>query len=86
MIIHPTMAKAKIAVTLDTALLERIDALVAEDQFPNRSHAIEVAVAEKLARLKRGRLARESSKLDPAEEQALADEGIGVDQEAWPEY
>lgn len=80
------MPKAKVAVTLDTELLDRIDGLVAEHQFPNRSRAIEIAVAEKLSRLRRGRLARESAKLDRNEEQALADEGIGADRDLWPEY
>ena len=81
-----TMAKAKIAVTLETELLEQIDGLVAEHRYPNRSQAIEVAVQEKLERLKRGRLARESAKLDRREERALADEGLGLDRESWPEY
>jgi metal-responsive CopG/Arc/MetJ family transcriptional regulator len=80
------MAKSKVAVTLDTELLEQIDGLVAEQKYPNRSQAIEVAVSEKLERLTRGRLARESSKLNRREERALADEGLTADRESWPEY
>jgi hypothetical protein len=34
-------------------------------------------VAEKLGRLARTRLARECAKLDPQEEKALAEEGLG---------
>jgi len=80
------MAKAKVAVTLNADLLEQIDQLVAEHQYPNRSQAIEMAVAEKLQRLRRGRLTRELAKLDRDEEQAFADEGLGADLESWPEY
>jgi hypothetical protein len=47
--------------------------------------AAEEAVRERLARIQRSRLARECSKLDKAEEQALADEGYAGESE-WPEY
>jgi metal-responsive CopG/Arc/MetJ family transcriptional regulator len=80
------MAKSKVAITLDTKLLDQIDGLVAEHRYPNRSQAIEVAVSEKLERISRGRLAREAAKLDPREERALAEEGLAADNESWPEY
>lgn len=80
------MAKTKIAVTIETDLLERLDELVALQHFPNRSQAIERALAEKLQRLRRTRLGRESAKLDPAEERALADEGLASEATEWPEY
>ena len=80
------MPKTKVAVTLNTGLLEELDELIARRQFPNRSQAIETAVAEKLARLARTRLALEAAKLDPREEKALAEEGLGADLKAWPEY
>ena len=83
---YPTMAKAKVAVTLDSELIERVDRLVKAERFPNRSQAIETALAEKLERLERGRLARECAKLNPKEERALADEGLAIDRESWPEY
>ncbi|MEZ5292833.1 MAG: ribbon-helix-helix domain-containing protein [Vicinamibacterales bacterium] len=79
------MPKTKVALTLDSALLDRVDHLVARARFRNRSQAIETALAEKLARLARTRLAEECSKLDPAEEQQLADQALGADT-AWPEY
>ena len=79
-----TMPKAKVALTLDATLLDRVDALVAERQYRNRSQAVEAALAEKLARLARTRLATECGKLDPALEQRIADEGL--DGETWPEY
>jgi Arc/MetJ-type ribon-helix-helix transcriptional regulator len=86
MIYYPTMPKAKVAVTLDSGIIERIDRLVEAEQFPNRSQAIEVALAEKLERIERGRLARECAKLDVKEERALADEGLSANRDSWPEY
>ena len=80
------MPKAKVAVTLDGAILERLDRLVHGGHFPNRSQAIEVSVTEKLERLERSRLATECAKLGPAAEQALAEEGLGVDAVASPAY
>ena len=80
------MPKTKVAVTIEAKLLEELDDLIADARFPNRSQAIEAAVAEKLDRLRRGRLARESAKLEPKEEKALAEEGLGADVDSWPEY
>ena len=80
------MPKAKVAVTLDTGTLRRVDRLVQEAAYPNRSQAIEVAVNEHLDRLERRRLVEECAKLDPAAERALAEEGLGSDMAAWPEY
>lgn len=80
------MSSVKVAVTIDSDTLKRVDALVAKQVFPNRSRAVQTAVAEKLARLERTRLATECAKLDPAFEQALADEGLGEELDAWPAY
>ena len=80
------MAKTKVAVTLDTETLRRVDRLVRDARYPNRSQAIEAAVAEQLARLEGRRLAEECAKLDGAAERALAEEGFGADAAAWPEY
>jgi len=80
------MAKAKLAVTLDSALVAELDELVAKRRFANRSQAVEEAVAEKLDRLARTRLARECRKLDPEEERALAEEGLAGGRDTWPEY
>lgn len=82
----PTMPKTKIAVTLEAALLDQVDALVRQHRFPNRSQAIEAAVAEQLLRLRRTRLAEACARLNPAEERALAEEGLGSDLADWPEY
>ena len=80
------MPKTKIAVTLESSLLDRLDRLVGSGHFPNRSQAIEVAVSEKLDRMDRRRLAAECAKLDPEAEQALADEGLHADAATWPAY
>jgi metal-responsive CopG/Arc/MetJ family transcriptional regulator len=80
------MRTVKIAVTIDQDLLARLDQLVRENQFPNRSRAVQEAIRDKLQRLQRSRLARESAKLEPEFEQALADEGLSEDYSKWPEY
>jgi metal-responsive CopG/Arc/MetJ family transcriptional regulator len=80
------MARAKIAITLDDGLVASVDRLVAAGDFPNRSRAVEQAVAEKLERIGRIRLARESAKLDRSFERRLAEEGLGSDLAEWPEY
>lgn len=80
------MPKSKVAVTLDTKTLRRVDRLVRDARFPNRSQAIETAVTEQLDRLERRRLMDECAKLDPAAERAMAEEGLGTDSESWPEY
>jgi metal-responsive CopG/Arc/MetJ family transcriptional regulator len=80
------MATAKIAITLDEDLIERLDRLVTARMFASRSRAIQTAVQEKLERLDRTRLARECQKLDPDLEQQLAELGMGTDSDLWPEY
>jgi metal-responsive CopG/Arc/MetJ family transcriptional regulator len=80
------MPKTKVALTIDADLLDRVDRLVARQRFRNRSQAIETALAEKLARLARTRLAEECAKLDPAAEQQLSDEGLAATRDSWPEY
>jgi Arc/MetJ-type ribon-helix-helix transcriptional regulator len=80
------MPKTKVALTLDSDLLERVDELVGRRRFRNRSQAVEAALVNQLQRLARTRLARESAKLNTREEKRLADEGLAVDFESWPEY
>lgn len=80
------MPKTKVAVTVDSELLDRVDDLVAARRFANRSQAVESALADTVARLARTRLAQECAKLDRREEQALADEGLAGGGEPWPEY
>lgn len=80
------MAVSKIAITMDDNLLKQLDLLVKSKAYPNRSRAIQDAVADKLKRLERGRLARECAKLDPGHEQDMAEEGLPVEMDEWPEY
>lgn len=80
------MASAKIAITLDESTLHRLDRLVKDRVFPNRSKAIQDAVEEKLKKLERNRLAGECAKLELAMEKAMAEEGIDEELEQWPEY
>jgi len=80
------MAASKIAITLDDKMLKQIDILVKSKYFPNRSKAIQEAVAEKLLRLEKSRLSKECAKLDPEFERSLAEEGFSVELEEWPEY
>jgi metal-responsive CopG/Arc/MetJ family transcriptional regulator len=80
------MGAAKVAITIEEDLLKRIDRLVDQKKFANRSRAIQEAVRDKLERLDRGRLARECATLGTRAEQRIADEGLGEDLEEWPEF
>ncbi len=80
------MSASKIAITIDSTLVDELDRLVIEKKFPNRSRAIQIAVAEKLKKLQATRLAVECSKLNPEFEQNLADKGLNEESEFWPEY
>ena len=64
----------------------RVDELVARRRSRNRRQAIESALADKLQRRARARLARESAKVNIREEKRLADEGLGEDFASWPDY
>ncbi|HBL28516.1 MAG TPA: CopG family transcriptional regulator [Acidobacteria bacterium] len=79
------MSSAKIAISLHPDALREVDQLVGGGLFPSRSKLIQDAVAEKLQRLRRGRLARECALLDPAAEQAAAEE-IFLGETEWPAY
>lgn len=79
------MPAAKIAITIDPGDLAALDELVRRGAAASRSELIQEAVQEKLARLKRTRLAAECAKLDPREEQAAAESWSSAEA-AWPEY
>ena len=80
------MSVAKVTISIDESLLKRVDRLVRSSVFNSRSQAIQEAVEEKVERIDKTRLAQECAKLDKAFEQALADEGLGVENEEWPAY
>ena len=79
------MSSAKVAISLDPDALKRVDQLVERGLFPSRSKLIQDAVAEKLQRLGRVRLAQECAKLQPLAQQAAAEEFFR-DEAEWPEY
>jgi metal-responsive CopG/Arc/MetJ family transcriptional regulator len=76
----------KVTVSINADILRQLDRLVSEKVFPSRSRAIQEAVSEKISRIDRHRLRRELAKLDPAEEKAMADEGLALEVEEWPPY
>jgi metal-responsive CopG/Arc/MetJ family transcriptional regulator len=80
------MTASKIAITIDDSTLKQLDIMVKSKLFPNRSRAIQEAIAEKLARLEKRRLAQECLKLDPEFEQSLADEGLSSELDEWPAF
>ena len=80
------MRTGKVAISMDRSLLRRLDDLVRQAVFRSRSEAIQKAVAEKLERLDKSRLARECAKLSLAEEQEMADFGLTNEVAEWPEY
>ena len=80
------MSASKIAITIDSKLLNWLDKAVAKKLFPNRSKAIQAAVQEKVERMDGSRLEAECAKLVPAEERAMADEGLAEDARQWPVY
>jgi len=80
------MAASKIAITIDDKLLKQLDDMVKSRGLPNRSKAIQEAVADKLKRIEGTRLARECAKLDPDHERKMAEEGLSMEIDEWPEY
>ncbi len=67
------MPKTRIVIIVDSKLLKRVDELVAQHGFRNRTQAIEAALTEKIDRPARSRLAEACSKLDPVEEKRFAE-------------
>jgi metal-responsive CopG/Arc/MetJ family transcriptional regulator len=80
------MAVSKIAITIERDTLTRLDRLVQERRYPNRSRAIQEALDEKIQKLERNRLSDELDKLNPDEEKAFAEEGMGIEDAQWPIY
>ena len=80
------MSVAKVTISIEANLLKRVDRLVKERVFANRSQAVQSAVEEKVSRLDSNRLARECAKLNKTDEQSLADLGLASEAEEWLEY
>ena len=79
------MATTKVAITLESETLQEVDRWVKDGRFPNRSRAVQRALAEMLARHKRRRLIEELAKLNPKEERALSEESLSGEA-PWPRY
>lgn len=79
------MATTKVAVSLETRTLQEVDRLVREGRFPSRSRAIQIALSEMTVRHKHQRLIQELAKVQPKDEQSLAEESF-AGEAAWPEY
>lgn len=69
--------------TLDKRTVDDLDRWVSEGKYPNRSRALQAAADILCEREKRSRLARELTKLDPREEQRIAEEGLD---DSWPAF
>lgn len=67
----------KVAVTLDKRTVADLDRWMREGKYPSRSRALQTAVNLLAEREKPTRLAGELAKLDPMEEQRMAEEGLG---------
>ena len=79
------MGRTTIRISVDKKVLLDIDFLIRKRAITSRSQLFEVAIKQWLDRMHRSRLARESAKLDKAEEQALTNESYFADVVA-PEY
>ena len=80
------MPTAKIAITVPEPMLLKLDRLVKERRYPNRSRAIQEALEEKISRLERTRLAEALQCIDPAAEKQDAEEGMLNEVDTWPAY
>lgn len=81
-----TMSTTKVAITIDQQILGQLDILIKEKRFPNRSRAIQEAIKDKLDKIKANRLEIECAKLNPREEQQLAEEDMDIALETWSGY
>jgi Arc/MetJ-type ribon-helix-helix transcriptional regulator len=80
------VSASKVAVTVDAQLLQEVDRWVAAGEFPSRSRVVQEGLERlRQERTRRSSLLGELAKLDPAEEQALAEERL-VGEMPWPEY
>jgi Arc/MetJ-type ribon-helix-helix transcriptional regulator len=69
----------KVTATVSRAVLDQLDALVADQTYSSRSAAIDAALTALLRTHMDAHIAAEAAKLVPAEEQHLAEEG-------WADY
>ena len=75
---------SRVTVTLPDWLLAEADAMLELSGQANRSRLVQAALRSYLREARDQRLAAEAAKLDPAEEEALAEEGLAA-VDAWLE-
>lgn len=80
------MHAAKIAISIDSHLLNKIDAYVEHKTFKNRSQAIQLAVVQAIDRLEHKRLAMECVKLNPKVEVEIAENWLEGEFDLWQDY
>jgi Arc/MetJ-type ribon-helix-helix transcriptional regulator len=85
MIFYHAMSTEKIAITIEEPLLAKVDKLVRDGLFPNRSRAIAAAIKQLTRDERHARFRRELARLNPKEERAMAAE-FGDGGVPWPEY
>ena len=77
------MARARISVSIDERTLRHLDRLVREGIYASRSRAIEAALGGTRSPAERRRFARVCAKMDPREEQSLAEEWLAGERDLW---
>ena len=78
------MSASSVMIELEPSLLAKLDGFVEGHLFRSRSDAVAVAVREKIERLEpHAEFLAECQKLDPAEEQAFAEEWLDGERIAW---
>lgn len=80
------MNKSRIVISINSLVLNRLDAWVQNERYASRSEAIEQAVEAQLKHLQRTRLSEQCALLDADEEQAMADMGLAEDAAAQPAF
>lgn len=78
--------KPKSSKVIDAEIDDIVEAQADQDDARSKPVKRSQSIEEKVARLDGNRLARECAKLDPAGEQALADEGPAAEVTEWVEY
>ena len=79
------MATAKVAISLDQSVLKKLDSLVKQGVFENRSSAIQEALSDRLKLVTRQQFEQECQKLSQDDEKGFANETLSAET-SWPEY
>lgn len=70
-------------ITLQSEQEQFVQALIESGQFANAEEVVQAAIR---SLFEQNRLAIECAKLDPQEEQAIAEQGMEFELETWSEY